>query len=403
MTSSEVNPWLNRLAVCTAAATLGLIALGGLVTSHGAGMAVPDWPTTYGYNMFFFPVSHWIGGIFYEHTHRLWASFVGLLTATLTAWIWVRESRGVSKWIGLGGVILTLGLMGVRTQPMFVALASVALIVIVFGFVQLAKDDRPLRWAAAIAFSAVLVQGVLGGLRVTLLKDQIGILHGTLAQLFFVLVSLIALFTSNLWRRVKSRPVAKVSRSWRVILATATALIFAQLILGATMRHQHAGLAVPDFPLAYGKIWPSMDEASLELANQRRIDARDFKMITPFHIGLHMAHRIGALLALTAVVAFVWLTRKELGPIGGLTRLGWGWLAIVLSQATLGAATVLSNKAADIATAHVVLGALSLLCGGVLCAFTYRLTVLRETGVKSDCQERQGNSLSHAALASRSI
>lgn len=61
----------------TALATLGLIGLGGLVTSHGAGMAVPDWPTTYGYNMFLFPVSQWVGGIFYEHTHRLWASVVG--------------------------------------------------------------------------------------------------------------------------------------------------------------------------------------------------------------------------------------------------------------------------------------------------------------------------------------
>jgi hypothetical protein len=74
---SAGSPWF------TAVATLGLIALGGLVTSHGAGMAVPDWPTTYGYNMFLFPISQWVGGIFYEHTHRLYASGVGLLTVVL--------------------------------------------------------------------------------------------------------------------------------------------------------------------------------------------------------------------------------------------------------------------------------------------------------------------------------
>ena len=70
----RTTPGLHRFAVLTAVATLGLVGIGGLVTSHGAGMAVPDWPNTYGYNMFFFPISQWVGGIFYEHTHRLAAS-----------------------------------------------------------------------------------------------------------------------------------------------------------------------------------------------------------------------------------------------------------------------------------------------------------------------------------------
>src|SRR5262245_34726670 len=120
MSGSHSNFWLRRFAWLTALCTLCLIAIGGLVTSHEAGMAVPDWPTTYGYNMFFFPISHWIGGVFYEHTHRLWASLVGLLTAVLAAWIWMRESRNtMARWIGLSAIVLTLGLMGVRTQPMF--------------------------------------------------------------------------------------------------------------------------------------------------------------------------------------------------------------------------------------------------------------------------------------------
>src|ERR1039457_1910784 len=92
---------LHRFAVFTAIATLGLVGLGGLVTSHGAGMSVPDWPNTYGYNMFAFPISKWVGGIFYEHTHRLLASAVGLLTTILAVWLWLKDSRQWMKWLGV--------------------------------------------------------------------------------------------------------------------------------------------------------------------------------------------------------------------------------------------------------------------------------------------------------------
>ena len=95
------NSCLHRFAVLTAIATLGLIGIGGLVTSHGAGMAVPDWPNTYGYNMFFFPISQWVGGIFYEHTHRLAASAVGLLTVVLALWLYGRSARPLMRWAGL--------------------------------------------------------------------------------------------------------------------------------------------------------------------------------------------------------------------------------------------------------------------------------------------------------------
>src|SRR5438045_789940 len=74
---------LNILALATAEATFPLIFMGGLVTSHGAGMSVPDWPNSYGYNMFTFPPSRWVGGIFYEHTHRLLGSLVGLFATLL--------------------------------------------------------------------------------------------------------------------------------------------------------------------------------------------------------------------------------------------------------------------------------------------------------------------------------
>ena len=109
MPEFKYHPALHRFAILTATATLGLIALGGLVTSKGVGMAVPDWPNTYGYNMFFFPVSQWVGGIFYEHTHRLVASAVGLLTSILALWLYGRNARKLMRWMGL--ILVLLGIL----------------------------------------------------------------------------------------------------------------------------------------------------------------------------------------------------------------------------------------------------------------------------------------------------
>src|ERR1700704_3347654 len=163
--------WLQRFAWFTAAATLFLICSGGMVTSKGVGLAVPDWPTTFGYNMFLFPVSQWVGGILFEHTHRLIASTVGFLTIILAVWLWRVESR---RWL------------------------------------------RNLGWAA---LGAVILQGVLGGLRVTMLKDEIGIFHACLAQGFFGLLIVMTLATSRLWRRISAegfpsgaaQPLARVA------------------------------------------------------------------------------------------------------------------------------------------------------------------------------------------------
>src|SRR5688572_16054569 len=205
MKRSSGNRWLHYYAVLTAMVTFYLVWRGGLVTSHGAGLAVPDWPTTFGYNMFFFPFDKWVGGIFYEHTHRLVASGVGMLTVILAVWLWFRESRRWVRWLGIAAVI------------------------------------------------AVIAQGVLGGLRVTALKDELGIFHGALAQLFFILICAIALFTSRWWREASQTSVMS-SRFARICLVV-TAAMFLQLVLGATMRHQHAGLAISDFPLAHGAVW----------------------------------------------------------------------------------------------------------------------------------------------------
>ena len=396
------NPWLNRFAVLTAAATLVLLGAGGLVTSHGVGMAVPDWPNTYGYNMFLFPVSRWVGGIFYEHTHRLIAAFVGLLTAILAAWLWVRETRGKPRWLGLGAIVFVLVLMGIRKLPVYVALTALAAAVIGVGLYQFGRDTRQLRWLGMVALAAVIVQGVLGGLRVVLYQDEIGIFHAALAQVFFVVVGAIALLTSRWWGELgsPSTPLPSDGRGkhlsialgrLRTLALATTGLILLQLILGATMRHQHAGLAIPDFPLAYGKLWPAMDVNSVGAYNQQRLEVTAANPITSFQIGLQMAHRLVALAILICVGAVAWKARRwnsrfgvpphnqkrELRPPGletraPLSRLAMMWLALILVQAGLGAWTIWSNKAADVATAHVLVGALSLVTGALWCIISFR-------------------------------
>ncbi len=100
------NPWPHRLAVLTAAATFLLILVGGVVTNTGTGMAVPDWPTTFGYNMFLYPWSKMVGGVLYEHTHRLLGSFVGSLTLTLVIVLWAVEPRQSVRGLGIAALAL---------------------------------------------------------------------------------------------------------------------------------------------------------------------------------------------------------------------------------------------------------------------------------------------------------
>src|SRR5438034_9800525 len=115
------NLGLHRFALLTACSTALLIFVGGLVTSTGSGLSVPDWPTSYGWNMFTFPVSKWVGGIRYEHSHRLIASTVGFLTIIMAGWTWKVEPR---RWVrrlafaALGAVILQ-GLLGGLTVLFF--------------------------------------------------------------------------------------------------------------------------------------------------------------------------------------------------------------------------------------------------------------------------------------------
>src|SRR5437899_887806 len=207
------NKWLNRFAWLTCLAALLLICSGGMVTSKNVGLAVPDWPTTFGYNMFLFPVSKWVGGILFEHTHRLMGSVVGFLTIILAAWLWLGEDR---QWVRNLGVI---------------------------------------------ALAGVILQGILGGLRVTMMKDEIGVFHACIAQAFLGLLVVIALVTTNFWRSlmtpdvnltVLSSQVSQRLASIKTLAIAITIAIYVQLALGATMRHQHRDLAILDFPTANG-------------------------------------------------------------------------------------------------------------------------------------------------------
>jgi len=323
--SSEVSAvtdrryrWLHRFAWFTSVATLLLICSGGMVTSKGVGLAVPDWPTTFGYNMFLFPVSKWVGGIFFEHTHRLIASTVGFLTIILAIWIWRVDPR---RWM------------------------------------------RRLGFAA---LGAVILQGVLGGLRVTMLKDEIGIFHALLAQAFLGMLILITLATSRLWQRLRKAETPSLENFFRVVLCT-TILIYLQLGLGATMRHQHRDLSILDFPLAYGAVIPDTSPAKLAEINSWR-DARALSDVTAFQIWLQLTHRFVAVLIAAGVIASMVLARKSATEAVLLSRFTDAWFLLLIGQITLGAWVIWSNKAADIATTHVAVGATMFALGVALSA-----------------------------------
>ncbi len=305
---------LHRFLLFTAVCTFLLIVAGGLVTSTQSGLSVPDWPNTYGHFMFAYPVDQMVGGIFYEHSHRMIASVVGFLTVIAAFWIWKREER---------------------------------------------------RWVRNLGFAAlglVIAQGVLGGLTVLyLLPTPISVSHATMAQTFFCVMASLALLTSDWWRN-RTAPVRAEGNQWLIRLSVATTLaVYIQLILGALMRHTEAGLAVPDFPLAYGQIFPSLSPESLARYNQQLIDmnlrlAADGP-ITATQIVIHMLHRIWAIAVLIGVLStgISLIRRRAMERRFGV--LGILLLALLVVQTTLGALTVLSAKAVPIATAHVAAGA----------------------------------------------
>ena len=324
---------LNWFAIITTICVLGLIGSGGLVTSHEAGMAVPDWPNSFGYNMFLFPISRWVGGVFFEHTHRLIASLVGLLTIGLCLATWLILDR---RWV---------------------------------------------KWLASAALLAVIIQGVLGGLRVTEHNALLGLFHGCLAQSFLALMATLALVTSPLWNRLAAS--GSDTRQLRTLSVAVTVMIFAQLVLGAAMRHSHAGLSIPDFPTTYGGWLPLFDPAAIAKINEAR-GAAGQPFTSAGLILLQYVHRVWAVvIAIGVVWTSMKLIRSTLLP-NPIRMAGMAWILLIFLQLVLGAWTVLSNKAADIATAHVLGGALMLVLGVLLSVSLSRILACADSRAAGD-------------------
>jgi cytochrome c oxidase assembly protein subunit 15 len=336
-TRRDYSKWLNAFAWFICVAALLLICSGGMVTSKNVGLAVPDWPTTFGYNMFLFPISKWVGGILFEHTHRLIASAVGLLTIILAFWLWRIESR---RWVR------NLGL---------------------------------------IALAGVILQGVLGGLRVTMLKDQIGIFHACVAQAFLALLVVIAIVTTRFWQSLWQIDIdpKKLAPIRRLAIAI-TLAIYVQLALGATMRHQHRDLSILDFPTANGAWIPDTSATALAMINRWR-DARGLSDVDAFQIWLQMIHRFVALLIAIGVISFCSRVWRDAHQVPALKRLSIWWIAFLFVQLTLGAWTIWSNKAADIATAHVAVGAVMLSFGVSISTICWRLVAMSRRGALGEC------------------
>lgn len=280
--------WLRRFAKLVAASTLFLIFAGAMVTSTDSGLAVPDWPNTYGWFMFSFPLSKMVGGIFYEHGHRLIASTVGFLVIIQAVWLQRREPKRFVRILG---------------------------------------------W---LALAAVVIQGILGGLTVIfLLPLAISVAHAALAEIFFCLTVAIAFFTSLSYDRLQAleKGNAPVGMAWGL-----TALVYTQILVGALMRHLGAGLAIPDFPLSFGRLVPEFASGAIVVA---------------------FLHRAGGFIVAAAVVAMALrLMRYERDhPLRAIANF---LLVLIAAQVLLGGYVIWSGKQPHITSIHVMMGASTL-------------------------------------------
>jgi cytochrome c oxidase assembly protein subunit 15 len=291
---------VHRFAVVTAAATWCLIFVGALVTSTGSGLAVPDWPLSFG--QVFPPM---VGGVLFEHGHRLVAAFVGLLTVTLAVLLSQWEPRSWVRWLGRGALLI------------------------------------------------VVLQGALGGLTVLLrLPLAVSVTHACLAQTFLCLTTSLAVCTGPGWSARPGRLQETPQPSLRVLATLTTGVIYLQLILGALMRHMGAGLAIPDFPLAFGRLWPPLASPA---------------------VVVHLLHRLGAVAVLLCMSWTVIRVLRQYRAEKQLLRPAVLLVGFVAIQLVLGAYTIWTRRAVLPMTAHVAVGAAVLATSLVLTLRTYRV------------------------------
>ncbi len=318
--------WLAAFAKLVVIATLVLIFIGGLVTSWQAGMAVPDWPLSFGSMN---PQGWWENfPVRLEHGHRLTAMLVGLLTGALCAWIWQCWPALLYAAI-VSAVLPPLAHMAGASRILTMHLAIWPAAAVFIAAILLRPRSRPLvhrpsvRWLAFSVFLCVCIQATFGGLRVT--EETAGsvdlalvlrIAHGSFAQLF-VLCQFVALATilSPVWGRRRNVSGAK---GLRKLAWVAFALLALQLVLGAAMRHLGAGLAIPSFPRA----------------------ASSGSWLPPVHnafVDLNFTHtRAVAVLAVIVLVSLAIAVIRRCGSERPLFRAAATVLALVLLQFTLG-------------------------------------------------------------------
>jgi len=350
-----VNPWLSRFAKMVVAATFWLIFIGGHTTTTGAGMAFPDWPLSHGSVN---PQGWWSDMMMrLEHGHRWTAGPVGILIGILCAWVW--RSRwsvplALLSAAFFGGVAHTIAKALTTTKIAIVASSISGIVISAAVFLVLLmrdarRDEAPrssgVRWLAYSAFLGVCAQAILGGLRV--IFDPQGIvpidattatafrvIHGCFAQLELCLLVALAAKLSPAWPAVQFDEHRPSRLAWTVVAA-----VFLQLIVGATMRHLGAGLAIPTFPQASpaGSWMPAVHNA---------------------YVDLNFTHtRFGALLVTLLVVTLS--LRTLFGPQRQplLTRPAWLLLGLVGLQITLGVYVIWNGRPAMLTTLHVVNGA----------------------------------------------
>ncbi|HIF82566.1 MAG TPA: hypothetical protein EYQ37_01675 [Candidatus Marinimicrobia bacterium] len=303
---SPYHIWLRRLSKLTVFSTLFLIFAGALVKSHEVGLSVPDWPTTYGKQMFAFPFSEMVGGIFYEHGHRMIATFVGFFTMIQSIWL---------------------------------------------GF-----SDEP-RWLKKLGFFAlgmVILQGLFGGITVLFfLPPPVSIIHGILAQTFFIITIILAygLSDERLEREKTNWPLS--FKRGTLILG---GLVYAQLILGALMRHTASGLAIPDFPTMGGLWFPTFSETMIHNINATLFDL-DIDPVSRGQVIIHFIHRVGAIIVTGAIGYFSFKYGSLAKGNKNVYLAMIAIIGIVILQFSLGVITVLSERSPYIASFHVVTGA----------------------------------------------
>jgi len=282
--ANQSSPALHRFAIGCAIATFILIFVGGLVTSTGSALAVPDWPLAYGRL-----VPKLVGGVRFEYGHRVAAGVVVVLTIVLALWTAMVERR---SWV---------------------------------------------RKTAFAAAAVIVVQAILGGITVLyLLPLPIAVAHAGTAQALLCLMVAMALFTNP---KFGSGPHLEAGdgRPRLAVLATITTIvIYAQILIGAVMRHLGAGLAIPDFPTSFGHLMPPF----LSIA-----------------IDVNFAHRCGAVAVTLLVLWTVTRVFHHYRNRPELTRPALLLIALLAMQLALGALTVWSGRAVLPTTTHVAIGA----------------------------------------------